>query len=388
MSNVNTKQQRTTADAVAAGLIYRAGLEIPKVLNTDAERQRHERQMEAGQDFTAHSMIDICREALIIEGRDVPHNRADLVYRATSTAALTNIFSAVVNAGLVHSYTEAGDTTTGWTQERDIQDFKSNERTRLGKASNLEKLARGDSASDASISDNSESYKIARYAKKFTIDEQDLLDDNFNALLSMPQEMGAAAGRLRPDLVYSILLANAALADGVALFHADHGNYETGNALTAITLQAAMILMAKQTEDSVQLNLRAETLIVPPDLDFGADVILTSASRTHADADDGVKNPILGRGMKLAVDNRIGAAGVTDPTDGTSRTGTATNFFLAANPAIAPTIEIGFLAGTGRKPSVRSYPLSQGQYGIGFDVKFDIGAKALDHRGLYYGTGV
>ena len=46
----------------------------------------------------------------------------------------------------------------------------------------------------------------------------------------------------------------------------------------------------------------------------------------------------------------------------------------------------GYVAGTGRRPVVRPFTLSNGQWGIGWDVKLDIGAKALHFRGLYQGN--
>ncbi len=50
--------------------------------------------------------------------------------------------------------------------------------------------------------------------EKFTADEMDFIDDRLGAILRVPIEMGRAARRVRPDLVYSILIENPALADG------------------------------------------------------------------------------------------------------------------------------------------------------------------------------
>jgi len=49
--------------------------------------------------------------------------------------------------------------------------------------------------------------------------------------------------------------------------------------------------------------------------------------------------------------------------------------------------QVGYLRGTGRVPAIRSFVLDKGQWGIGWDIKFDIGAKALDFRGMYFSVG-
>jgi len=322
-----------------------------------------------------------------MEGISEPVDREEMVRAAVSTAAMTNIFTTTVNAALMQAYTETVDTTVGWVRETPVSDFKTNERIQLGKTANLEKHARGGTAEHATREDSLESYKIARYSKQFVVDEQDIIDDRFNALLDMPAQMGAAARRLRPDLVYSILLANPTLnADSTALFHANHGSNTGTDALDAAGIQAGLTVMGKQTQDSVNLNIQPQYLIAPVDLKFDALIALRSADRVISSSSGGTFNPLLNENLELRVDNRLGAAGVTDPATGTAYTGSATNWFLAASPTAAPTIEVGYLNGQ-QAPMLRSFVLDQGQWGIGWDIKMDIGAKALDFRGLYYSDG-
>ena len=90
----------------------------------------------------------------------------------------------------------------------------------MGKFGSLTKHGRGGTADDLATSDSKEEYKIARYSGKFTVDEMDIIDDRFGAIEgSTPSEIGNAARALRPDLVYAILLANAALVDTGLLFN-------------------------------------------------------------------------------------------------------------------------------------------------------------------------
>lgn len=368
--------------AIAAGIPgwLRAGI-------NQADRNRH---MEAAHRYADLSMIDLCREALRLDGRDVPHNRTEMIRAAFSTGgSLTEIFTTNVNAILLMSYVETTDTTQGWTSSVDVADFKTQERPRMEKGPGLKRLPRGQEADHAAWSSSAESYKIARYARQFVIDEQDAIDDNMGVFQKTPVEFGAAAARLRPDLVYAILKANAALVDAVALFHSTHANTDTSAALAAATLKAGITRVLIQTENSVNLNIRPTHLIVPATLDFTGRELLNSSAIVLAGTagtvtERGNANTIQDYRLTLVSDSRLDN-GVVDPATETTYAGDVNDWFLAA--AGGHTIEVGYLRGTGRAPQVRSFNLTEGKWGIGWDVKMDIGAKALDYRSLYRGVG-
>lgn len=376
-----------TIEVLTAGLLLRSDLMRLDPNASNETRQRHEQLCEQGQQFSSLSMIDICREALVIGNQRVPRERDDLIQRAMSSGTLTNIFTNIVGAQLLASYLEAPDTTGAFTRETDLPDFKTVERTRLGKTADLERLGRGDEAVHAKIGDAMESYKIARYAKQFRVDDQDIIDDRFNALRDMPSEMGAAAARLRPDLVYSIILGNPNMRDSIALFHADHSNLNTGAALTRATIQTALTDMETQTEDGVKLGIFGTNVLVPKALRFDAAQILRSVELRNTGSTDleaGTRNPLQDENIGIIHDARLDL-GVTDPTNGTVHSGSATTWYAAATGG-RHTIEVGFLRGTGRRPVLRSFILTEGRWGIGWDIKHDIGAKALDWRGLHKNT--
>lgn len=392
-TTIDGRLSRPWVEALGLGQAMRAGLDV------DASARRDHLIADAATlarsaGYDSFTLKDVCREVLRLgSGSRIPPSGGDVVQRAVSSGAVADIFTTVVNAAILQSYAAYPDSTDGWVRLADVPDFKSNERIRLGAGNTLKKLGRGDKAAHASRASSVEEYKVARYAQQFVIDEQDLIDDRLDAIALQPEEMGQAAAQLRPDLVYAILLANANLADGNALFVADpHGNLGTSStALSASTLQTAISAMSKQTETAPDgtvrnLNIKPAFLIVPQDLQFTAEIILRSAERIIASTSGGTFNPLRGM-MEVRSDNRIGVAGVIDPATGTAYTGTATNYFLAGSPVQHPTIEVGYLSGTGRRPMVRPFTLTQGTWGVGWDIKLDIGAKALDYRALYKATG-
>jgi len=375
--------------AMSGGLMIRLGLDQVDTSLPEQVQAAQRQQFEAGSRYRSHSLPDLCREMLLAQGHRLDHNRSEMIRDAMSTGAMTAIFTTTFNAALMKAFIEAGDSTLGWCSERDVNDFKPNEEIQLSKMGALEKHSRGGEATHATREDSLETFRVARYSKKAELDDMDIIDDRLNALQSMPTQMGQSALRLRPDLVYALLLANADLADGTALFHADHGNLGTGggSVLAASGIEAGLVAMAKQTQNFVQLNLEGKFLIVPQDLRFTGAVLLRSAQRIISANSDGTLNPLNELGINMRIDNRLGVAGVTDPDTKTAHVGTATNWFLAASPTQGPTVLVAYLAGSGRRPVMRAYPLTEGRWGIGWDVKMDIGAKALDHRGLYKSNG-
>lgn len=398
-AHISASSTTETVENLQAAMLLRSGvnlnsgawksqqaiaMKIPSWLRAGVNDDQCQRALETGHKYSSMSAVDLCKTALHIQGRTVPVDRQEMIQAAFSTQTLTDIFTTNVNAVLLSSFMEATDTTGGWTSTADVANFLTLERPRMAVGPGLSKLSRGSEAEHVVRSDSKESYKIARYAKQFVVDDQDIVDDRLNALSSLPGDMGNAAARLRPDLVYSILLANGNLdATSAALFSAGNNNLNTSSALAQATVTSMMSDMATHQENSANLNIMATHLIVPQALRHTARQIVNSQEIQSGGSALGNLNPILAEGLSVASDARLDN-GVTSPDSGTAYAGSATTWFAAS--ANTPTIEVGYLAGTGRAPMVRSFSLDSGKWGIGWDVKLDIGAKALDYRGLHKST--
>ena len=122
-------------------------------------------------------------------------------------------------------------------------------------------------------------------------------------------------------------------------------------------------------ENEVGLDVEPRFLLCPPELRRTA----RKLAREERISD--------GRDLRVLVEHRL-SNGATDPTDDTVRAGSASTWFLMAGGQ--PTIEIGFLFSP--KPHIRSFTLDKGQWGMGWDVKMDIGAKALAFEAMRKAT--
>lgn len=403
--HVKSKDKDVTVQALQGAMVLRAGgkLDHPAYktrqgyamlrnvapwLLQDINASDRNRYMEAAHKYDHYSMIQICAEACRLNRIDTGGMGRDEMIRAAFSGGgnLTNIFTTNVNAILLTTYVEFGDdTTVGWVSEQDVNDFKTNERPRVNIGDGLKKLPRGSEAEHTSYTDTVESYKIARYARQFVIDEQDAIDDNFGVFKEVPTGFGQAAARLRPDLVYgAVILANPTLtATGVAIFSDSNSpDNNLSGALSHSTLSTARAKLALVRENSINLNLRMTHLLVPPSLEDLA-IELTESMNILYGADDetirGSDNVHKRRNFQIVVEPRI-ENGVTNPADETSQSGSASAWYGIA--AEGHTIEVGYLKGSGRAPQVRSFVLDQGKWGMGWDVKHDIGVKALDFKAM------
>lgn len=348
------------------------------------------RAVERGYQLRALPMVEIARRALEAGGVRVEPIPTHIVraFERASTATVQSfvgIFTQTFGALMLDSFLQTRDTTEQWTIERENPNFLQNERHRVTKGRALTKHAKGGEAEDYALGDTTEYTRVFRYSAKTGIDEIDLINDTmFNAMRGhTPEEMGDSARRLRPDLVYSILLANPNLADGDPLFNATYGNLLYSATLNKTNLQRGTTVVRTRQENGVNLDLEARYLITPQALSYDARELIRSATVVIAGDTDTIRgsaNALVDDALVPIADSRLDN-GVTDPDSGTTYSGDTDDYYVVSE-ASRHTIEVTHLRASGRVPTLRSGTWQEGKWGIWFDVKQDIGAKALARAGM------
>ncbi|HUT10735.1 MAG TPA: hypothetical protein VMY42_09580 [Thermoguttaceae bacterium] len=323
---------------------------------------------------------EFTRTALRLLDTPVPEN-ARLMARAFSGGVIGEAIGAAANSLFLSGYDEQADSTSGWVGTVPARDFKAFNVFTLEKGARLGRIPRGGTAKHAAVELKAEGVKLARFGKQYVIDETDLIDsrDTVAAWLRPLQELGRAAKRVKGDLVYSLILENPTLAaDNVPLFHGSHNNMSTAPldvaALGAGVAAIAGQVLTDERNHTIHINLRAQTLIVTPPLWAAAREVESSLW--------------IGQGEQLEIrpESRIGTAGLTDPVTEETRAGLATNWLLAAGPEGAPSIVVSYLNDQA-VPRLRSRELSNGQWGVSYDIDHAVAAAAVDYRGVYFSTG-
>lgn len=324
----------------------------------------------------------VCELALRHLGQAVPENDLETVRTAFANAAIADTFDAAIGASLQKGFALAPDTTRGWVREVELPNFRPAEAFTLSHGTRLERLPKGEKAASAEYALTGTNWSLARYARQFVVDEQDWVSDRLGAILFGVEQLGEAARRVKVDLVFALLLGNPTMPDDVALFHSTHANYGTGagSAMGNAGLAAGLAAIAGQvitdeSGDPIHLGLAGRYLVAPPPIVGPA----RQAARAIA-LDDGAD-------IEVRAESRLSATGVVDPATDEGVTGSATNWLLAAPAAALPSIVVGGLNGP-PVPRMRRFALEgHGQWGVGWDINLDIGAAAVDHRGVYFAAG-
>jgi phage major head subunit gpT-like protein len=185
-----------------------------------------------------------------------------------------------------------------------------------------------------------------------------------NAFDRVVEALGLNAAALESDIVYAIITANAALSDGVALFHANHANLGTAGTIGSTTLSEMRKLGRQQTGiDGQKLNIAYAFLIVPSAMETVAQQAVAQI------VPDQTTNVNVFRGLYRVI---------TEPRlDDSSET----NWYAASEPGRVDTIEYCYLEGN--ESVFIEQDVEFDTDGVMIKARHDFAAKALDHRGLF-----
>ena len=332
-------------------------------------RSHPEHQLsEPARPFAHMSLVDHARASLQRAGLSTTGLSADtIITRATagigyhSTSDFPTIMGEAVNRELRRAYQAAPSGMRQVARQSTIRDFRAKSAIALGGLSQLAKVAEGGEYTYGTIKEGRESYRLETFGKIFAITRQALVNDDLGAFTAIPARLGAAARAFEAAQLAAILMANPTMADGKAVFHADHGNMKSAGASLEDDLSAARLAMRKQTGLSGDLiDVTPRFVVVPPDLETAMEKALTAvqASKT-ADA-----NPFAN--LTLVVDPRL--------TPGT-------RWYVAADPALIDGLEYAYLEGA-PGPQVETKTGFEVD-GVQMKVRLDFGCGWIDHRGWF-----
>lgn len=204
-----------------------------------------------------------------------------------------------------------------------------------------------------------------------------LANDDVRSLSAIPKKLGLAAAQTLYRFVFDIFTANAAINDGVALFHASHSN-TTSTALSQAALTASRKAMRAQTaygDSSNVLSIVPRILLVCSTLEEIAFQLANSAVAIPSTPAGPSNTPNIHAGLEVLVIDYWS---------------TTTGWFLEADPNLVPTIEVGFYQGR-REPELFSQtdPTNGSVWAadkLSYKIRHIYGGNVLDYRGLQRGN--
>lgn len=283
-----------------------------------------------------------------------------------STSDFPAIFEGALNARLLASYEAQQPTYTAVAERIDFSDFREMPLVRAGDFPDLLEVREGGEIKQGTFGESKETAILVPYGRQLEISRQMLINDNLGAIDRVLAQYGQKVAQFEDRTFYSFALA-AKMADGKAMFHADHKNLAaSGSVLSVESVDAGMQKMA------LQEGLDGEVLGVVPS------IILTGAKQSLA-------------AKRLVAEISATSAAEVNPYSGdfvhvqTPRITGLEWFLLAAPSAGGAQWVYGYLDGA-EGPRVRTdEPF--GRQGMSMSVELDFGFGAGDHRFAYKNPG-
>jgi len=368
----------TRREAMAEAMLHRAQPTVFPI--TDRARE-----------YRGMTLLDLARDCLEAAGvrtRGMTPN--EIAYTATrgaipggidplsirgaglhSTSDFPLILAAVAGKRLRGAYASTPRTFQRWARGITATDFKPMYPTQIGNFPALKAVMEGAEFSYGTIAEGRESYQLATYGRIVALTRQAIINDDLRAFDRAIATAGQRAADLESAIVYNVLIANANLADGVPLFHANHGNLGTASVISEAALSAALEMFAQQKDldGEEYIANRPRFILVPPG-QRAVEARKQVAATTPASTQD--VNAFAGS-FEVIEEPRLFVAGGPQP------------WYMAADPNLVDTVEYAHLEGQ-MEPFV-DQRVGFEVDGVEFKVRHDFAAKALDYRGLYKNAG-
>lgn len=327
-------------------------------------------------ELAGYSLSELARMALGKAGMSTKGHPLEMVGRALTSSDFPSILANVANKSLFEGFSTVEETWNTWCGVGSLPNFLPATLAGISGASDLEEVPEDEEFKYGKRVDRSEVVQLATYGKIFALSRQAIINDDLGALTDQPRAHGEAAARKIGDLAYSVLTANAAMGDGVALFASGHSNLAgSGGAVSVATLGGGITAM-KQQKDLQQkrrLNIRPNFFLAPVGIEAWCEQFFGSnnLNLTTADLEKGQSNPYAGSYFTRIYEPRLDDDSVTA-------------WYLAGPKG--KTVKLFFLDGN-QKPYLEQRD-SWNVDGVEYKVRIDAAAIALDHRGLYKNPGV
>lgn len=361
--------------AAADGLLMRMGYDVAK-------------PAEGAENFRGMSLRDLAIECLARGGENASSllrmSKDDLFAKLcrdffNPAAAFPAIMDATIKKTIVEEYQKVPTTFQAWTRKGSVTDFKStpDHSYVLGGVGDFELVPEnGELKNSTPTTKLLPQRKIDTYGKQFSMNRQTFINDDIGFLTEVPAAYTRAAKRTIDKAVYKILLNNATIYDGKALFHADHKNLITTGAAPSQTTIQDIILKAQGQTDPFDEPIYEvpKFLVVPMGYEFTLATIFKSAQVVGSSNND--INPLYNYPLQV----------IQSPWINSISGANAKPWFMVTDPASSKSIQVDYLNGQETPTFRRSEPA--GQLGFVWDIWLDWGITAVDYRGIYKNPGV
>lgn len=271
---------------------------------------------------------------------------------------------------LLKAYNGFPSTFKLWTKEGSVPNFQPVRRIRLSESDDILGVGELEEYKMSSLGEAEVYYQVFKYGRRFGVSWETLINDDLQGIKDQPARFGRAAAR-------------KLAAFAIGLLESVTPDSDIDLALDSDPLQDAVTKFEERKDSKGNLiGASPKYLIVPPAQRFKAvELLESSAVVATGTTDKKVGNKNVTEDLLVPVVERL----LTNPND----------WYLAADPADIPGIEIGYLRGKtepelARKkqdwePLSSPYDIPETQYendAVDYKVRYVYGGKVVDPNGL------
>jgi hypothetical protein len=301
-----------------------------------------------------------------------------------STASIANVLANVLNKFLLSGYLYTEMTWREICGIRPVKDFKPTKSINLFADVMFKQVNQDGELAHGVIQDQAFANQAATYGRILSLTRKHIIDDDLNALTTLPQLMGRGAG-LKINDVFWTLFNNPGNDEGgsTAFWAATHtitgqsgnANYFSGAStnLQSTSLDTAVLTFRQQVDPkNFPLGVAPSILLYPPELEGIAwqllnSTLLITGSTGKNPADNQWKSRFTpAQSAYLSNSNYTGYS--------------TTAWYLLANPNIIPVIEACFLNGQ-EQPTVQTAQADFNRLGVDMRGFSDFGVSMQNFRG-------
>ncbi|MGE3865334.1 MAG: peptidase, partial [Hyphomonadaceae bacterium] len=237
---------------------------------------------DAARPFVALSIVDHARDMLEASGVRVRGMTTEqILTRAMHTISdFPELLTGTGARLLKPAYDAASSPLVALARKVTANDFRTQTMLQLGELPKLQKVTESGEIKSVTRGEAKETWALDTYGAIFSLSRKALINDDLNAFSDFATAGGQAAAATVADLLVSVLTQSGGrgpvMGDGERLFDlAAHGNaqemsYNTAEPVSAFVNSIASarisMLLQKGVDAATIINVRPDTIIVPPSL--------------------------------------------------------------------------------------------------------------------------
>ncbi|MEL6396601.1 MAG: hypothetical protein AAFQ71_11455 [Planctomycetota bacterium] len=375
-TRAESKGRNLDTGAIEVGVLLATGYDESKL-----EKEGYtDQQLEAGRAMSPRmglkNLILACGQA---DGHyvDTFTDEGDLLNAAASFTSLASVTDNVMEKQALATYRRYPITALQFARVLSVPDFKQASIYRLRGAGEWRPVPEGGELKQAEVADDKYTNQAETYGLTNTIDRKKLINDDLGILSDWPQEIGRTAAHFLNSTWVQRVIANTG-----SHFASGNGNVATSAALGLAGLAAAVKAMRNQqagprakaaSQQSIAIEPRK--VLVPSSLEatalglFNSERLITGSDTTTTDS-----NIYRGRFTPYV-----------EPRLELETGGSATTWYLGADPADAAAYSIAFLRGR-QQPTIERVTETGKVLGLMFRAWFDFGINEMDPKGMVRAT--